>query len=624
LALSKNGDTQRALRAFSNAISLEPENKVFYEQGMDHSGPNGEWEWLIRLSRYRVHLQPEDAARRFQLGGAWHERGEFEKASVIFRTVLTLEPSNATDFLYLASCDQELGHLESAITRYGRVLQLAPTNISARMNRCSLALQLKRNEHAISDGRCMIVLDPGLSDAYYNLGLSLQGFQDLANSWISYSRVITLMPGQPLAYLNRGSINFDKNKLAESARDSQAALILDPSTYKAYVNLGNTFKQQNNASSALRLYNQALHLMPQLPDALSGKGLILLESLQFDAASACFDEAIQMSPDDAGFKYNKAHLCLLRGDYSKGWPLFEWRWQTKSMREEKGPERIPEAPLWLGQESLQGKRILIWPEQGFGDALQFSRYIPELVGLGADVVFEVAPALKRLMADSFPEAKVITSVDERGVVDAHCPLMSLPLAFSTTLDTIPGQRPYLCAQPRALAQFGDLLENASGLKVGLVWSGGLKMNRAVNARRNIDLMDLGVLRSDGVTFFSLQKGEPAESQLRLAQQRGWNGPEIRDVADRLQDFADTAVILSALDLVISVDTSTAHLAAALGKPVWLLNRFDTCWRWLAGRDDSPWYPTVRLFRQDESRSWDPVIQGVAGALTALAKTSKGP
>lgn len=295
---------------------------------------------------------------------------------------------------------------------------------------------------------------------------------------------------------------------------------------------------------------------------------------------------------------------------------------------EKGPERIPKVPLWLGQESLLGKRILIWPEQGFGDALQFSRYIPELVALGADVVFEVAPALERLMADSFPEAKVITSSGERGIVDAHCPLMSLPLAFSTTLDTIPGQKPYLFAHPRALDQFGDLLENVTGLKVGLVWSGGLRGDQpetwAVNARRNIDLLDLGVLKNEGITFYSLQKGEPAESQLRRVQQNGWLGPAIKDVADRLHDFADTAVILSALDLVISVDTSTAHLAAALGKPVWLLNRFDTCWRWLAGRDDSPWYPTVRLFRQDESRSWDPVIQRVAGALTALAKTSKGP
>lgn len=626
LASLKTGDSQRSYRAFKNAISLGPNQRVFYQHLFDHFASFWGLDQRTRFCRYWIHLDPLDETVIYQLGLSLHDGGDYQASQKVFLALCERSPMDSRNYLYLASSCQGLAQNGTALNLFAHVLQIIPDHLPARMNYSYLCIEKRLYSDATRAAKEVIMLAPDFSDGYYNFGLALQGLEDLDAAERSYSRCIRLKPDQPMAYLNLGSVALEKSNLADSRKASECSIILAPEYCEAYINLGNAYKQESKPREALLIYDRALDLMPELPDALSGKGLIYLELSKFEQASYCFDEAIRLDPTDAGFKYNKAHLNLLRGDYSSGWPLFEWRWKTKSMRREIGPGKIPDAPLWQGRESLRAKRILIWPEQGFGDALQFSRYIPELQALGASVVFEVQPALKRLMEDSFPGVEIVTSSYDKEDVDFHCPLMSLPLAFSTTLETIPGKYSYLRARPLDQKLFGDLFENVSGFKVGLVWSGGLRMDQpetwAVFARRDIALSELHGLNMRGITFFSLQKGEPAESQLRVLQDAGWAGPKIIPVGDRLHDFADTAMILGALDLLISVDTSTAHLAAAMGKPVWLLNRFDTCWRWLIERNDSPWYPTLRLFRQDDRRSWTPVVTSVSEALLELVLSAQ--
>jgi hypothetical protein len=264
---------------------------------------------------------------------------------------------------------------------------------------------------------------------------------------------------------------------------------------------------------------------------------------------------------------------------------------------------------------------LLHSEQGLGDTLQFCRYVKLVASLGARVILEVPPSLVKLLATLDGTSEVVARGGVLPQFDCQCSLLSLPLALKTTLDRLPAQVPYLRCEAARSRYWETKLGERTRLRVGVVWSGGLRQNqpelRGVNGRRNVPLTKLVALRHPQIEFYTLQKGEPAESELADAIARNWDGPDLRDFTGGLHDFADTAALIEQLDLVISVDTSTAHLAAALGKPVWLLNRFDTCWRWMTDRCDSPWYPTLRLYRQGRPGDWDGVIKEVAIDLSRL-------
>jgi hypothetical protein len=328
-------------------------------------------------------------------------------------------------------------------------------------------------------------------------------------------------------------------------------------------------------------------------------------------------------------------------------PGLEWRWNLKHGQFPGSMESGPAS--WCDAESLEGKTLLLTHEQGLGDTLQFCRYAPLAAARGARVVLQVPDSLVRLLraqdwsaegtAVSGRSVEVVSTADPLPSFDLHCPLMSLPLAFGTTLETIPfGKEAYLQALPAEVERWGRWLEERLGdtssvgsdeaparsrrPRVGLVWNGGFRADQpelwAVNERRNVPLgLFAGALDLPGIDFVSLQKGDPAESELRAREGEYWQAGRLLNAAGELNDFADTAGLIAHLDLVISVDTSTAHLAAALGKPVWILNRYDTCWRWLLEREDSPWYGSVRLYRQGADRDWRPVLERVAGDLAAL-------
>jgi hypothetical protein len=330
-------------------------------------------------------------------------------------------------------------------------------------------------------------------------------------------------------------------------------------------------------------------------------------------ALARFDRAIVLKPDYAEAHLNRSLAFLLKGDYTEGWEQFDWRWKKGDMV----PRKF-ECPQWRG-EDLAGKTIFLHAEQGYGDTIQFLRYVPLVTARGRSVILEVPPSLERLAAQVSASGAAATAADPAATAaDFFCPLLSLPRAFGTTVATIPGEVPYLAADRSAVAAWRQRLAGLSGLRAGLVWAGDPRPNQSeanrIDRRRSVTLGHFANLAGiPGVSVVSSQKGDAA-AQTHLPPP----GLLVHDWTDELFDFADTAALIEALDLVISVDTSVVHLADALGKPIWLLNRFDTCWRWLLNRDDSPWYPTLRQFRQRSPGDWISVISGVQDALQRLA------
>jgi hypothetical protein len=319
---------------------------------------------------------------------------------------------------------------------------------------------------------------------------------------------------------------------------------------------------------------------------------------------------MRLQPEDPGLRVGLGLALLMAGQLEEGWKEFEWRWQTEFLIR-RGPHFS--VPSWNG-EAIGDRAILLFADQGLGDALQFCRYVPQIAACAGRTILAVQPALMRLLS-RLPGVSEVIDQGGRPSVDLWCALMSLPYAVGATLETIPATTPYLTADPADVAHWRARLAGLAGLRVGLCWAGGQfnlgQIQR--DRRRSMTLDRLAPLAEiSGVQFISLQKGSPAAEAARPPQ-----GMKLHDFTEDLHDFTDTAALIDSLDLVISVDTAVAHLAGALGKPVWLLNRFDTDWRWLQNRDDSPWYPTLRQFRQPTPGDWPSVIGRAQDALRLL-------
>ena len=338
-----------------------------------------------------------------------------------------------------------------------------------------------------------------------------------------------------------------------------------------------------------------------------------------DEARACFDRAIALDASLVEAHCHRAYVSLLLGDWVTGWQSYEWRAQHR-------PSRIAcrnfSVPRWTQNDPLLGKTILVHSEQGLGDTLQFCRFVRYLADRGAHVVFETQRPLLALLQTLSGVGQLIAVGDDLPDFDFHCPLMSLPLELGITeAHLLESPAPYLAADPDKSQQWTRRLGARRRPRVGLVWSGGFRPEQpelwSTHERRNISLAQICTLNTPGLDFFSLQKGESAESQVLADIGRYWTGDNFFNYAADLVDFTDTAAPIVNLHLVISVDTSTAHLAAAMGKPVWLLNRFDTCWRWQLHRRDSPWYPNLTVFRQTAAADWSKPLQQIRGGLSKI-------
>ena len=514
---------------------------------------------------------------------------------------------------YLASLGTALGfagRFDEALKAYDKALLFTPEDAGIWTNMGNILMQAKRHEEAALSFQHALKLDPRLPEAANGGGRALFKLERYEEALACFDVVNELRPNDPELIHFRATCLVRLNRLDEGLVETNRSLALNSTNAGAYNNLGFILGSRDRDAEAIAQFDKALALSPEFLLALNNKALSLGHLHRFDEALAVLDRARALNPDDALTRWNLAMLQLLLGDFESGWAGREWRWKMRTLGL---VDRKFSQPLWLGDTPIDGKTVLLHSDEGLGDTLHFVRYAPMVAARGARVILQVDdpvfPALCGLpgVAECLPRSSAVLPE-----FDLHCPLTSLPLAFGTRLETIPSSVPYLPAPSLARRRFWDdrLSPRNDRLRVGLVWSGnpGHKNDR----NRSIALSALAPLLDLEVTFISLQKGVRDRDRATLRER-----PEIIDPTGDLTDFAETAALVCCLDLVISVDTSVAHLAGGLACPVWILLPFYPDFRWLLGRDDSPWYPTARLFRQSAVGDWADVIERVRTDLQAL-------
>ena len=580
----------------------------------------------------------------------FHTAGSLNRAQEIYQEILQFQP-NHLDALHLSGVVAlQSGEYSLALDYLNKAIQLNPNFVEAIFNRGVLYKNIKQFDRALAEYSKVLELNPLHKSAHFDTGYLLEQLEENDRALESYSRAIEIDPTFYEAKIYRVSLNRKLKRFEDAADECNEVIKADPSNALAYSNMALIFYDQKemdeallwsdkaiklNSNSglilndrgvilrglwrleeALNVFEAAIKLSPNLAVIYSNCGLVLQDYGRLDIAISFFNRAVELDGVSPSIHFNRSLANLMAGYLEIGFAEYEFRNQVFKLTA-SGARPIPR---WDGLQPLFDKTILITHEQGMGDTVQFSRYATIVASLAKEVIFEVQEPLVKILSSLEGNLKIIPSGVVDVCADVQCPLMSLPHFFGTTLDSIPSRDSYLTASEVKIEQWRDKLSCSDKLNIGIVWSGGFRPDQPelweVNGRRNIPLEMMAKLIHPNICFHSLQKGQPAESELELFLQ---NKPEIDLInhAAELKDFSDTAALIHNLDLVISVDTSTAHLAAALGKPTWIMNRFDTCWRWLLHRTDSPWYPTVRIYRQDHAGDWDGVISKIKHDLTSF-------
>ena len=564
---------------------------------------SGKYEQAEKIYWQIIEQNPNHAEAYKNLGNALFNQGKLEEAQACYKQVLILDPNYDIAYYHLGYAFHQQGLFEEAIAYYQQYLTLNPRDSTAYYNMGIVFHKQSRFEEAIASYEQALTLNPNSYEASNNLGaaLEMQGKVDEAIS--CYQKFLTLKPNDARAYYNLGRAFQSQGKVDEAIPYYQQALSLDSNQPIAHNNLGYALQSQGFLEEAQSCYQQAFKLDSNYAKAHYNFGVLLMEKGNFSEAIACFNRAIEINPDYADAHWNRGLILLLWGEYERGFAEYEWRWLR-----EQTPRRSFTQPLWSGEE-LQGRTILLYAEQGFGDTIQFIRYAPIVQQRGGIVVVECQQALVRLLTTVAGINKIVAYGTILPEFDVHAPLLSLPYILGTTLETVPAQIPYLHHD-----QFDSFkIEDNSRLKVGLVWSGNPEYPE--NYKRSFSLNHFkDILNTPGIDFYSLQKGPQVAELKQLSE---LEKVPLQDLSSILHDFACTAAVIAQLDLIITVDTAVAHLAGALGRPVWVLLAFNPEWRWLLKRSDSAWYPSMRLFRQQQPGDWPEVLARILIALQEL-------
>jgi tetratricopeptide (TPR) repeat protein len=552
------------------------------------------------------HPPAQAGEERAAAAAAAYEAGRFDEAERICVAVLDRDPGEFDAIRLLALLQHRAGRCIEALASNDRALALMPDHAETLSNRGNVLAELKRFAEALASYDKALRIEPGLTEAHYNRGLLLKGLKRFDDALASLETALGLCPDHAQAHNTRGNVLYELDRCAEAVASYDKAVAVRPDFAEAFNNRGVALYRLRQFEDALASYDRAIAVRPAYAEAFNNRGVALKELRRIEEALASYGKAQQLAPDYADAHWNEALLRLLIGDFAAGLAKYEWRWRRASFT---SPLRNFPQPQWAGTEPLDGKTLLLHGEQGFGDVIQFCRYVPQVKSRGARVILEVAEPLCGLMG-SLGAAQVIPAGSRLPAFDLHCPLMSLPLALGTRPDTIPATVPYLAAPADAAAAWETRLGTRKRPRIGIAWAGNPRQendrNRSTNLRALLPLLDVDA------TFVSLQKDlRPGDDAFLKARD------DIANLGGALADFSDAAALVSRLDAVVSVDTSIAHLAGALGKPVFVLLCFTPDWRWLLAGDTNPWYPTARLFRQTRPQDWDEPVAQTADALKAM-------
>jgi tetratricopeptide (TPR) repeat protein len=601
------------------------------------AGRLGEAEFNCRLV---LGANKKDFKALHLLGLIEFQRGRFEEAHRLIRQALRVNPRSAKAHSNLALVLQQLNRIDEALASLDHALALEPDFLVALNNRGHVLWRLKRSEEALASLDRALALKPDDVDALCNRGNALVDLQRLDEALASYDKALAIRPNDAPALNNRANVLWALDRRDEAMRDYDSALMRSPNDLSILKDRGSALGFLHRSEEALECFDRALNLKPDDPYFLYKRGNALSELQRHEEALACLDRAFELAPEDvdglgdrgnvlsslqrhaeALANYDRAlelapdsaithwnrGLALLRvGEFEQGWEEYEWRLKLKGSS--TGQRQFVQ-PRWRGQLPIKGKTILLYSEQGFGDTIQFVRYAPPVAAFGAKVILQVQPALKNLLTGVDGSYTVVGVDEEPPPFDLHCPLMSLPLAFETRLETVPAKTPYLFASPERVNAWRERLPKSPMRRIGIGWAGNPEFQ--ADRPRSIGLQPfLPLFSIPGFQFISLQKDLRAGDEDLLRKY-----PQVLHLGDQLGDFSDTAAIMSLIDLVISSDTAPVHLAGALGRPVWIVLQKQPDWRWMFDREDNPWYPSARLFRQSTEGDWVGVVGQVAAALT---------
>jgi Tfp pilus assembly protein PilF len=547
-------------------------------------------------------LEPDNVDALQITGLARLDLGMNAAACDAFEKAIALAPDVAVGHLNLATALLRLGKPAAALRKLERALGLQCDLPEAHYNLGNTLLALGHADEAEKAFEQAVSLRPDYADALNNLGQMLRDRGDGEGAARHFHRALDAAPAYGPAWSNLCGVLIDLGRAADAVIAGRRAALLLPGDARAHYNLGNAFAAALIPAEAAACYRRALRIDPLFTDAFVNLGAAQMGLGDTDGAVTAFEHALAIDAGLPEANWNKALALLLSGRWEDAWDLYEWRW--RAVRELRLPEIA--TPMWDGGSGTDGT-VLIRCEQGYGDAIQFVRYLPMVRARGWRVALECPPALERLFRDSAVADTVIAFGAPRPAFDCWLPVMSLARIFETSLGTVPADVPYLAAGAAP-----EWHPDTPGFTVGIVWQGSLTNGRG--RYRSCTLADLLPLRrAPGVSLVSLQ-AQLSEEDLAALRRFG-----IPDLASGVRDFADSAALAQQVDLVIAVDTAMAHLAGALGRPVWTLLSAFPDWRWLLDRDDSPWYPGMRLFRQRRIGEWPPLVDEVASALSRYVR-----
>jgi len=609
-----------------------------------HAHDHGRYAEAERCYRQALQLDPGHPDALHLLGVLAYQAGEHGAAEELIVHGLLRAPHAAMMHANLGRALQALGRREESIRSFERSLVLRPESASTLAALADVLLQVGRAAESEAAYRRALAIDPSSAQGWFGLGCALERQQRLDDAERCYAEAVTRNPTFFEAVLNRAAVLQALLRFTEARDVLEQAIRVQPDFAEAHFNLGNVLRESGEIAAAIDSYRRAADIDPSMveahyaraalltragrvdesrrcldlvlqakvvrPRACIARGNLLLAEHRIAEAMADFNRALAADASDAEAHFSRAMALLVSGRLEEGWQEYEYRLRRASHRAARSPER--EALRWTG-EDLGERTLLVHAEQGLGDTLQFLRYIPLIASRARRVVVEVQPELLTLARSVCAQATFIARDEPVPAFDAACPLLSLPAILGTSLDSVPARVPYLFVDGHDASAARCVRQQGRPLRVGLVWAGN--PHHTSDAMRSIPARKLGALVSIAdIVFVSLQKGRGSEELEGLRQLS-----VIEDLGAQCEDFMDTACALGGLDLVITVDTSIAHLAGALGRPVWILLAYSPDWRWLLEREDSPWYPTARLFRQTSPGDWEEVLARVACALRGLVE-----
>jgi tetratricopeptide (TPR) repeat protein len=602
LSLQALGRLEKALESYDRALAIHPE----YAEALFNRGVTLQklrrLDLAVRSYDRAVAVRPDYAEAFCNRGVALQELGRLAEALESHDRALVLRPNFAEALSNRGNALKAVKRPEDALESYDQALALRPDFVEVLYNRGNTLKELKRLDDAVESYDRAVSLCPHYAEAWSNRGAALEELGRLEDALKSYDRAVAGRADFVEALSNRGNSLRALGRFEEALQSYDSALVAQPKHVEVLYNRGIALQELQRFADAVESYDQALAGRPHHAEALSNRGVALQELRRFADAIESYDLALAARPGYAEAQWNKALLLLLNGSFADGWLGYESRrsmagWGARSF----------EGTEWSG-DSLAGKRLLLYAEQGLGDTIQFARYVSFATAQGARVILEVQSPLKSLLSGLSGAEVVVAKGDPLPAFDLHCPLLSMPLLFATTRETIPADVPYIRAAADRREFWGRRLPRDAAL-IGFVWSGNPQSSK--DRQRSIPFEKFApLLTVPGVQFVSLQK-DVRPTDARAFREQG----KVIDLGADLKDFSDTAAIVSQLDMVVTVDTAVAHLAGAMAKPVWILLPYVPDFRWLLDRNDSPWYPSARLFRQSKASDWDEVIWRVTRELT---------